>query len=145
MKNLLQLFLICLVLQSCNSNKHIFPIYFYSGLVAGIVFCFLGASVPLMGASISVMAIVVAAVVQAPKYRLLENLAGGIPLWVLGLVYLLIQFSSIMHEVWAIIIVHFIGAASGLFYVLLLKKGVDLGKWMHQLLHLLNNSLAPKK
>ena len=31
------------------------------------------------------------------------------------------------------------------YYVMLLNKGNDLGKWMHELLHLLNNSLAPKK
>jgi len=27
---------------------------------------------------------------------------------------------------------------------LLLKKGTDLGKWMHNLLHWLNKSAAPK-
>ena len=145
LNNMIWLTAFGLVLQSSNANKHLFPIYFYSGLMAGIVFCFLGAGVPLMGASISVMAIVIAAVVQAPKYKLLENLAGGIPLWVLGLIYLIIQFSSIMHEVGPILIVHFVGAATGLFYILLLRKGMDLGKWMHQLLHILNNSLAPKK
>ena len=38
----------------------------------------------------------------------------------------------------------FYSAARLFLYILLLKKGIDLGKWMHQLLHLLNNSLAPK-
>jgi hypothetical protein len=37
-----------------------------------------------------------------------------------------------------------IGGITGLAYVMLLKRGKDLGKWMHQLLHLLNNSLSPK-
>jgi hypothetical protein len=37
-----------------------------------------------------------------------------------------------------------VAATSGMLYMFLLKRGVDLGKWMHQLLHLLNNSLAPK-
>ena len=36
------------------------------------------------------------------------------------------------------------GGIAGFVYVMLLKRGKDLGKWMHQLLHLLNNSLAPK-
>jgi hypothetical protein len=35
------------------------------------------------------------------------------------------------------------GGLFGLIYILLLKKGKDLGKWMHQLLHLVNNSLTP--
>ncbi|MEY3188254.1 MAG: hypothetical protein RIT41_789, partial [Bacteroidota bacterium] len=38
-----------------------------------------------------------------------------------------------------------VAASTGLLYVMLLNKGRDLGKWMHQLLALLNNSLAPKK
>ena len=98
-----------------------------------------------MGAGISVMAIAVAAVVLQPQYRLLENLGGGIPLWVLGLVYFVIQGFSLIHAEWPIIIVSLVGATTGGLYILLLKKGIDLGKWMHQLLHLLNNSLAPKK
>ena len=133
------------VLQRSNANKHLFPIYFYSGLIAGIVFCLLGATVPLMGAGISVMAIAVAAVVLQPQFRLLENLGGGIPLWVLGLVYFIIQGFAFLPMAWPIIVVSIIGVSTGAFYILLLKKGVDLGKWMHQLLHLLNSSLAPKK
>ena len=98
-----------------------------------------------MGASISVIAIAVAAVVLHPQYRLLENLGGGIPLWILGLIYFVVQGFSLMHAEWPMIMVSLIGAVTGAFYILLLKKGLDLGKWMHQLLHLLNNSLAPKK
>ncbi len=145
LNNMIWLTAFGLVLQLSNANKHLFPIYFYSGLISGLVFCFVGASVPLMGAGISVMAIVVAAVVLQPQYRLLENLGGGIPLWILGLVYFVIQGFSLMHAEWPIIIVSFVGAVTGALYILLLKKGFDIGKWMHQLLHLLNNSLAPKK
>ena len=145
LNNMIWLTAFGLVLQLSKANKHLFPVYFYSGLMAGIIFCFLGASIPLMGAGISVMAIAVAAVVLQPQYRLLENLGGGIPLWVLGLVYFVIQGFSLIHAEWPIIIVSLVGAATGGLYILLLKKGIDLGKWMHQLLHLLNNSLAPKK
>lgn len=134
-----------IVLQESNANKHLFPIYFYSGLVAGIIFCFFGTTTPLMGATCSVMAIAMAALLLQPNYRLLQNIGGGIPLWVLGVGYITIQAFSFIHLDRAIVIACFFGAATGAFYIVLLKKGVDLGKWMHQLLHLLNNSLAPKK
>ena len=134
-----------IVLQESNSNKHLFPIYFYSGLLGGIIYCCLGGKLPLMGAGISVMAIAIAAMTLRPQYRLLKNIGGGIPLWVLVLGYLVIQIFSLKYVEIAIVLAHLIGAASGFIYILLLKKGHDLGKWMHQLLHLMNNSLAPKK
>lgn len=143
--NLIWLTAFGIVLQESNANKHLFPIYFYGGLMGGIVFCVVGANNPLMGAGVSVMAIAMAAVVLQPRYRLLQNIAGGIPLWVLGLAYLFVQGFSLIHLEWAMIIASFLGAATGAFYILLLKRGIDLGKWMHQLLHLLNSSLAPKK
>jgi membrane associated rhomboid family serine protease len=133
-----------IVLQESNANKHLFPIYFYSGLVGGIVFCFIGAKTPLMGASISVMAIAIAAITLRPQYRLLKNIGGGIPLWVLVTGYLVIQVFSFKEVEIAIVLAHLIAATIGFIYILLLKKGHDLGKWMHQLLHLMNKSLAPK-
>jgi hypothetical protein len=50
-----------------------------------------------------------------------------------------------MHASPALIASYLVAISSGYLYVMLLNKGKDLGKWMHQLLHLLNNSLAPKK
>ena len=97
-----------------------------------------------MGAGISVMAIAIAAMTLRPQYRLLKNIAGGIPLWALVLGYLVIQAFSFKQTELAIMLAHLSGAASGFIYILLLKKGIDLGKWMHQLLHLMNTSLAPK-
>jgi hypothetical protein len=58
---------------------------------------------------------------------------------------MVIQGLSFIHMEWATVVASLIGAATGALYIVLLKKGLDLGKWMHQLLHLLNNSLAPKK
>jgi len=133
-----------IVLQESNSNKHLFPIYFYSGLLGGIVFCCLGATTPLMGAGISVMAIAIAALTLRPQYKLLKNIGRGIPLWVLVVGYLVIQAFSFKQVELSIVLANLIGAAAGFIYILLLKKGHDLGKWMHQLLDLMNKSLAPK-
>ena len=44
----------------------------------------------------------------------------------------------------SLIISYLVAGVIGFTYIQLLKKGKDLGKWMHQLVHLLNNSLAPK-
>jgi membrane associated rhomboid family serine protease len=133
------------LLQEQNANKHIFPIYFYAGINAVIAYLFMGATLPIMGAQVGVMALAMAVVGFAPQYRLLKNVGGGIPVWILTLVYLIIQAFSIQPASFALIASYLVAASTGTLYVMLLSKGTDIGKWMHQLLHLLNNSLAPKK
>ncbi len=131
-------------LQTKGANKHIFPIYFYSGIVGAIAFIIIGANQPLMGAGVSVTALVMATMALVPNHKLLSNMAGGIPLWLVGLAYILLQGYAMLDEPIAVDIATLVGGLTGVIYILLLKKGTDLGKWMHQLLHLLNNSLAPK-
>lgn len=133
------------LLQEQSANKHIFPIYFYAGIFAGLAYILLGAELPIMGAQVGVMAMAIATVTLSPKYRLLKNIGKGIPVWILAMVYLIIQALTLQEASLALIISYLAAATTGLLYVMLLNKGNDLGKWMHQLLHLLNNSLAPKK
>lgn len=133
------------LLQEQSANKHIFPIYFYAGVAAGLAYILLGAELPIMGAQVGVMAMAIATVTLSPRYRLLKNIGKGIPVWILAMVYLIIQALTLQEASLALIISYLAAATTGLLYVMLLNKGNDLGKWMHQLLHLLNNSLAPKK
>jgi membrane associated rhomboid family serine protease len=142
--NMIWLVAFGLILQEQSANKHIFPIYFYAGIVAGLSYIFLGAELPIMGAQVGVMAIVIATVRLAPKYRLLKNIGKGIPVWILAMVYLIFQIVSLQEASLALIISYLAAATTGLLYIMLLNKGRDLGKWMHQLLASLNNSLAPK-
>jgi membrane associated rhomboid family serine protease len=139
------------VLQMNQSNKHLFPIYFYAGLMGGIAYIAMSfglgsnfISFPLMGASMSVTAVVVATTFIAPRFKLLANIGSGIPLWILSLLYFALQVAMLTKYQIANTLVAVISVGMGLVYVLLLKKGVDLGKWMHNLLHWLNKSAAPK-
>jgi len=139
------------VLQLNQSNKHLFPIYFYAGLLGGLAYIVLSFGVgsifipfPLMGASMSVSAVALAATLIAPRFKLLANIGSGIPLWILSLLYFALQIAILTKYPFANTIVAIISVIMGLVYVLLLKKGVDLGKWMHNLLHWLNNRAAPK-
>jgi hypothetical protein len=91
-----------------------------------------------MGAQVGVMALAMAVVSLSPDYRLLKNIGKGIPVWILVLVYLIIQALSSAHASLALLVSYLVAASTGLLYVMLLNKGRDLGKWMHQLLALLN-------
>ena len=142
--NMIWLSLFSYMLQEKGANKHLFPIYFYAGVLGAIGFMIVGSNQPLMGAGVSVTALVVAAMAFIPNYKLLTHIVGGIPLWILGVVYLLLQGYLLLDQPIAADIAILIGGFTGAIYIMLLKRGKDLGKWMHQLLHLLNNSLAPK-
>lgn len=142
--NLFWLFIFGNILQNVQSNKHLFPIYLYSGIVAATTYILLNGYEPLIGAQTSVLAIVLASLVIAPNYKTLSNIGTGIPTWLLGLVYLIITGLSLtqisVQESLSILL----GGLSGLFYAILLKKEIDLGAWMHHLLRSINNSLTPK-
>ncbi len=131
-------------MQVKGANKHLFPIYFYAGILGAISFLIVGSNQPLMGAGVSITAIVIAAMALIPNHKFLTNIAGGISLWILGIIYLLLQGYFLLDEPVAVDVATLVGGATGGIYIMLLKRGKDLGKWMHQLLHLLNNSLAPK-
>jgi hypothetical protein len=50
-----------------------------------------------------------------------------------------------MQQPWQQQVATLVGGLTGLGYIFLLKKQIDLGNWMHRLLNLLNNSLSPKQ
>jgi hypothetical protein len=132
------------ILQSNGANKHIFPIYFYGGLISPIPFMLMASNQPLVGSYACVTGIVIACVALTPNYKVLKSVGGGIPIWVFGLIFMALQAYLLLEAPLAIQLSVLLGGLVGFIYILLLKKGKDLGKWMHQLLHLLNNSLMPK-
>lgn len=139
------------VLQMNQSNKHLFPIYFYAGLIGGLAYIMMSFGVganfipfPLMGASMSVSAVAIASTLIAPRFKLLANIGNGVPLWILTVIYFTLQIALLTKYQFANSVVAILSVVMGVIYVLLLKKGVDLGKWMHNLLHWLNKSAAPK-
>ena len=142
--NLFWLFVFGNILQNVSANKHLFPIYFYSGLIAATSYVLHNGQEPLIGAQTSVLAIALATLIIAPTYKTLSNIGKGIPAWLLIIIYLIITGLSFKD----ITIEHsfsiFLGGLSGLLYAFLLKKEIDLGAWMHQLLRSINNSLTPK-
>mgnify|MGYP000291544305 FL=1 len=66
------------ILQNQKANKHLFPIYVYSGILGALAFIALGAGISFMGAELSIMAIATAALSLKPSYQLQLNGAGGI-------------------------------------------------------------------
>ena len=55
------------ILQNQKANKHLFPIYLYSGILGALAFIGLGAGISFMGAELSIMAIATAALSLKPS------------------------------------------------------------------------------
>jgi len=143
------------VLQNLTGAKKLIPVYLYGGF-AGAVFFIVAAhviptnkvvidSLGLFGANASVMAVAVAATTIAPHYRFFRDIRGGIPLWVLTLVYVLIDLAGVAQNRAAFPVAHIGGASAGFLFVTMLKYNVDGSLWMHNLYHWFINLFNPNK
>ena len=99
----------------------------------------------LEGASAGVMAVAIATTVLAPTYRIFPMLNGGIPLWVLTIIFVIIDFASIPSNNTGGHIAHLAGAAMGLVFIKQLQRGSDWSDWMNKLFDWVANLFNPGK
>ncbi len=134
--NMLWLWAFGTIMQTLYGGGRLAPLYIYGGL-AGAVFFMLAGSftssvASLAGAAPCIMAVAVAVTVAAPGYRIFPMLAGGIPLWVLTLLYAIINLAGLSYNP-AVYFAQLAGGAAGFVYITLLNRGTDIGIWMGRL------------
>lgn len=143
------------ILQDIAGNRKIVPIYVYGG-IAGAAFYILAyyispklhAQIPipfLIGANPAVMAIAVATTSVAPDYRIFPMINGGIPLWVLTVIYILISFTGIQHGDSGAYIASVAGGAIGFLFIYQMRRQRDWGLWMNNLFDWANDLFNPDK
>ena len=144
------------ILQDLTGNKKIIPIYIYGGVAGALFFVLtlnsipalranIGMIPPMVGAGSAIMAIAIATTTFAPNYKLLPMLNGGIPLWVLTLVFVAFDYATVGSGDPGTAMAHLAGAGMGYLYVKQLQKGHDLGAWMHNLADWINDLFNPDK
>lgn len=141
--NMLWLWAFGYILQELTGNKKLIPVYIYGGLMGALFFIVANYTIPplkpfiaessLMGASAATMAIAMATTALAPGYRFFRSLNGGIPIWVLTLVYVLIDLAGLSTMGAAYSFSHLGGAVAGLLFIYLLRKDIDGSIWMNNL------------
>jgi membrane associated rhomboid family serine protease len=130
------------IMQDLTGNRKIVPVYIYGGVAGACIYLLayytfpkLQAGIPtaiLMGANPAVIAVAIATTTVAPDYRIFPMINGGIPLWVLTLIYILINFSSIHYGDAGLYLANIAGAGTGFFFIYQMRRGNDLGLWMNQ-------------
>lgn len=153
--NILWLWAFGYILQDLAGNNKIVPLFFYGGWSGALFFVLANNIFPVLapmadrttleGASAGVMAIAIATTTLAPDYRIFPMLNGGIPLWVLTIIFVIIDFASIPGENGGGHIAHIGGAVIGFIFVLQLRKGNDWSAWMNRFFNWAANLFNPEK
>lgn len=153
--NMLWLWCFGYILQNLTGNRKIVPIFIYGGLAGALAFIIAHHLVPsltaqlpyaaAMGASPAVMAVAIATTMISPRYKIFPLIAGGIPLWALTALYVISDLATVSISDTGNLVAHLGGAAMGMFYILLLKAGYDIGEWMGNFFDWVNNLFNPDK
>jgi len=143
------------ILQDLMGNRKLVPIYLYGGAAGALFFLLsyaifpqLQAQLPfaqLIGSNAAIMAIAIATTAVAPDYRIFPMINGGIPLWILTLLFLLINFSSIPHGDSGVYIANLAGAGAGFFFIYQLRRGHDGSVWINWFFDWCNDLFNPDR
>jgi membrane associated rhomboid family serine protease len=154
--NLLWLWAFGYIFQDITGNKKLFPVFIYGSVGAGILFILsynlfpqlapMRTGVTLVGATAGIMAIAVAATSLAPDYRIFPMINGGIPLWILTVLYLVIDIGLIAaQKKQPGHFAHLAGAGVGFLFVYQLRRGNDWSNWMNNFFDWLGNLFNPER
>ncbi|MEO6639244.1 MAG: rhomboid family intramembrane serine protease [Ginsengibacter sp.] len=153
--NLLWLWVFGKILQDIAGNDKVIPVYLYGGVAGAVFFIATEYAIPqlrtgidsatLQGASASIMAVAIAATTIAPDYRFFRMLNGGIPIWVITILFVIVDFAGIGQGGASYHLAHIAGGVAGFVFVSLLRKGYDLSAWMNKSYDWFINLFNPDK
>lgn len=144
------------ILQDLAGNRKLLPLYIYGGLAGAIVFLITANTLPylqatvangtfMIGGGAAVMAVAVATTTLAPDYRIFPLIQGGIPLWVLTVIFVAIDFGSMAGTGGSFAFAHLAGALIGFVFTKQLNKGNDWSSWIYRFIDWVNDLFNPEK
>jgi membrane associated rhomboid family serine protease len=151
--NLLWLWMFGYLFHDLTGNKQIIPLFIYSALGGMIAFMLAYNFVPVLsaqnanmiGASGGIMGIVVATTMLAPGYRIFPMINGGIPLWVLTAIYLIIDLALIPVSNTGGHIAHLAGGFTGFLFIFFMRQGLDWSTPINNFFEWVSNLFNPDK
>jgi membrane associated rhomboid family serine protease len=152
--NMIWLWVFGYILQDLTGGKTIIPLFIYGGLCGAAIFLLAlntvpglnyGAQgIPLVGASAGIMAIAIATTVLAPGYRFFPMINGGIPLWVITVIYVVIDLAKIAADDNAGgHVSHLGGAIFGFIFMKQYQRGRDWSAGMSKFFDWVNDLANP--
>jgi membrane associated rhomboid family serine protease len=143
------------ILQDLTGNRKLIPIYLYGGLGGAVIYVLSHLLIPqvhaqidsdtLSAANCSIAAIAVATTVVSPDYRIFPMISGGIPLWILTLIFLLLNFSGVGNGDIATYLTYAGAAGIGFLFIYQLRRGRDASIWINQFFDWFGDLFNPDK
>lgn len=137
------------------SSKHLRGLYVLGGLFGGLCYMLAYNIFPLfqdvvyssfmVGASASILAIVAATAYRIPEYPIRLLFLGSVRLKYLALGTILLDLLLLTSGNAGGHIAHVGGALAGLCFAILLKKGIDLTRWINVLIDAISGVFDPKR
>jgi membrane associated rhomboid family serine protease len=154
--NMLALYWFGQILTEYLGSKRLVSVYILSALFGGFLFILLYNFAPiaqwqnavhntvLLGASGAVYGVVVAAATIAPNYTLFLFLFGPVQIKYIAAIYVILSYIGLGGWNAGGNIAHLGGALIGYLYIIQLKKGTDIGEWIHVVLDGIKGIFKPK-
>lgn len=153
--NMIWLWAFGYILQDLAGNRKLVPLFIYGALAGAFAYMLAFNIIPplkenlplarMCGASAGIMAIAIGATTLAPNYRIFTMLNGGIPIWVITVLFLIIDLATIPDSNSGGHIAHIAGGVMGFLYASMLQRGYDWGGWMNNFYDWVSNLFNPDK
>jgi hypothetical protein len=129
------------ILKLYTRDAVIVPIFIYGTILGGLGFLVFSSipelsylqNIQLFGAHNGIIALAMAATFIAPTYKILPQIRGGISLWIVTLIYLLLNVGSVAVVGTGYGVGLLLAAIVGASFSLLLKKDTDITDWANNL------------
>jgi len=153
--NLLWLWAFGYLVQDLAGNRKIIPLFLYGALAGAVAFMLAVNFIPsfrshlstdyMFGASAGIMALAIGATTLSPNYRILPMLNGGIPIWIITVVYLIIDLATIPKDEPGLYVAHLTAGVIGFLFMSFLQKGYDWSIWMNNVYDWTNDLFNPDR
>ncbi len=153
--NMLWLWAFGYILQDLAGSRKLIPVFIYGALAGAVAYILAFNVIPplrevlgdarALGASAGVMAIAIATTTISPGYRIFPMINGGIPLWVITMIFVIIDLATIPYNNPGGHLAHLAGAGMGFLFVVLMRRGYDGSNWMNNFFDWVTNLFNPDK
>ncbi|MEI8086580.1 MAG: rhomboid family intramembrane serine protease [Paludibacter sp.] len=153
--NMLSLYWFGKIFLMYFSEKQLVGLYIFGGLIAALfyvaafnLFPFYKPLIPLsllLGASGSIMAIILATAFQSPNMELQLMFVGGVKLKYIALIAVITSFFGITSNNGGGQLAHLGGALAGYFFIVSLRQGKDITSGLNSFLNAIVNLFKPQK
>ncbi len=153
--NMLWLWTFGHIFQDLTGNRKLVPVFLYGAFAGAVAYILAFNLIPplkeslvgstALGASAGVMAVAIATTVMAPGYRIFPLLNGGIPLWVLTTIFVIIDLATIPVSNPGGHIAHLAGAGMGFLFISQMQRGREWSTWINNFFDWVNNLFNPDK